>query len=91
MDDGVKEFVLSHLVFISWVAVFPLSYVFQFWLSSALAYGAAVVIAGLSSYALARKVGMSFLTWVGFSLMVAVITALLFWLRPFDSAVGPFF
>jgi len=91
MDDEVKEFVLFHLVFISWVAVFPLSYVFQFWMSNTLAYGVAASIAGLSSYALARKAGMSFSTWIGFSLLAAVVAALLFWIRPFDSAVGPFF
>jgi hypothetical protein len=60
-------------------------------MSKTLAYGVAAVIVCLSSYAPARKAGMSFSTWVGFSLLLAVVTALLFRIRPFDSAVGPFF
>jgi hypothetical protein len=85
MDDEFKETIWFHLVFILWVAVLPLAYVFQFWLSNVLAYVPAVFIAGLLSYALARKIGMSFFQWVGLSLLSAGLFALLTWTGVADS------
>ncbi|HEU0144989.1 MAG TPA: hypothetical protein VFQ47_09410 [Nitrososphaera sp.] len=83
MDDDFKEilwFILSPILL--GVIFFPLEYIFQFWLSKPIAFGLAAFIAGLLSYVVARKTGISFSAWavVGLSFAVVVMLGALDWL-----------